>query len=187
VRSLVVALALAPATAHAQAADESAWHAEGRLGVVVPLGGSDYTEVTGFGGDLGAVVNRGPIDLQLDLALFTREDASHAEVLGYRVRAAGGYRHAIPLEGDRSLVLRGLGGVELAGFDEVATSDYLAEEYRLGFAAILAAESRSVMDWGGIVSFGVALGLTIQPFGDEATDEANYVGVEVMPNMGVGF
>jgi hypothetical protein len=187
VRPLVVALALAPTAAHAEPAGDPAWRVEGRIGLIVPLAGADYTNATGFGGDLGALVNRDWLDLELDVAAFTREDDALAEVLGYRIRGLAGYRYLHRLENDRAIALRALGGVELGGFDDVATSDYAAEDYRLGFAMLLAAESRSVMDWGGIVSLGVAFGISLQPFGDEMTDEANYVGLDVMPNAGIGF
>lgn len=190
-RAAPLALALvlaAPAGAAAQPEDDGAWHADGYFGAVVPLATSDYTNVTGFGGRVGGRAYRAPFEAALELGLFAAErPIDSSEMLVYRLRALAGYRHHRQLTTQRTVVLRALGGVELAGFDDIGTTDYLAERYGPGFAIEVGAESRSALSWGGVVSLTLGLGVSAQPFGDTGAGEARYVGVELLAGAAIGI
>lgn len=186
---IAVTIAAAPRSAAAQSEDEDpcAWHADVLLGPVIPLGPSSYSEAASFGGRLAPRVYRGPFEALVDVTVMTKDQSDLVELLGYRVRGLAGYRYQRPITTGRAVVLRALGGVELGGFDAIASDDWLAEAHRPGLAAELGAESRSHLDWGGVVSLSLALGLSAQPFGDKDADEARYVGVDLIANVSVGF
>ncbi len=178
VASLVVPAGLSP---RAAAADEL--HGDLATGVVVPLAGARYREAVTFGGRLAARAYLGPLAAQLELAGFADAHAP-IERLTYRGRAMAGARWRNRIDGQRGLAVRGLAGVELGAFDQVGTSSRAPEVTHLGFAAEGAIESHSELPWAE-VSIGIAVILTVQPFGEEGGGD--YVGLEGVLQLALGF
>lgn len=184
----VAAILFAPQAVQAQSEeDPCAWHGDLMLGPVIPLGPGAYADATGLGGRLAPRVYRGPFEALLDLTVMTHDQTELDEVLSYRVRGLAGYRHIREFATGRAVIFRALGGVELGGFDAVASSDWGAEAHRFGAAVEVGAESRSHVDWGGVVALSMALGISVQPFGDDDAGEARYVGIDLIANASIGF
>ncbi len=175
----VLATLAAPATP--AAAEEV--HVDAAFGAVVPLFGDAYREAVSFGGRLAARAHRGRLAGQLELGAFT-EGSADVERLTYRTRVMAGTWWRRQIEGQRGLVVRTLAGVELGGFDRVGTGSRWPEAHHLGFAAEVGFDSHNELHWGE-VSMGVALALTVQPFGEQ--DGGDYVGLEGVAQLAVGF
>jgi hypothetical protein len=152
-------------------------------GALVPLAGERYREAVGFGGRLAARAYVGHLAGQLELAGFA-SPGSNVETLTYRGRAMAGMRWRNKLDSARGMAIRGLGGVEYGGFSSGSTSGRGVEAHHLGFAVEGAIESHTQLFWAD-VSIGVALVLTVQPFGE--TDGADYIGLEGVLQLGFGF
>jgi len=184
----VAVVVAAPAVATADGTDLDAWHEDALLRLVVPLGPSAFKDHVGFGGAVGFRAYHGPLELLGEAAIFTRTPpAAIAEVLGYRFRALAGYRLVRELSVTRAVILRAAGGVELGGFEDQATYDWWVEEHRFGAAVELGAESRTVVEWGGVISLHVAFAVSAQPFGDDEVGESRYVGVELLAGASIGW
>jgi hypothetical protein len=186
--SVAACLLAAPGVAAADPTNLDAWHEDLLLRATVPLGPSAYKRAAGFGGSIGVRAYHRMFEGLLDGAVFTRSPpADVVEVLGYRLRAMAGYRHTRELSLHRAVIFRAVGGVELGGFDDRQTSDWAVEEHRFGGVIELGADSRTALDWGGVVTLSLALAISAQPFGDEDVGEANYVGVELLAGASIGL
>jgi hypothetical protein len=191
-RGVALALLLVPGIANAEVAIETPatdgqWHADALIAADLPLAPGAFTDVSDFGGTLGLRARRGWVDVELDVTAFARDRGGAAELLAYRTRLLGGARYTQAVSTEKSLVVRALGGVELGGFEETASMDFVAEAHRVGFAVLVGVESQVALGWGGLVSLSVALALSVQPFGDDARGEARYVGLELIPGVAIGF
>jgi hypothetical protein len=186
--TVAAALVAAPGAAAADPTDLDAWHEDLLLRAVIPLGPSAYKDHAGFGGAFAFRAYHRMLEAMGEATLFTRSaPAGISEVLGYRLRALAGYRHTRELSSVRAVIFRVAGGVELGGFDDKQTSDFAVEEHRFGGVLELGFDSRSALDWGGVVTLSIALGITAQPFGDADNGEADYVGVELLAGASIGL
>lgn len=187
--AFVLALSLgtvAPAWADdAEDVNDHTWHVDGRFDAIVPIATSSYTEVSSFGGGLAGRAYRDWLEVELQLSLYTADGSDKNEELQDRARLLAGYRLVRPGERGRTFIVRGLAGVELSGFDEQSTG-WPPENHRLGLAFGVGFESRSSLDWGGVVSLCLSAIVSMQPLGPD-NGARYFTGVDLVPGIAIGF
>ncbi|MCA9680384.1 MAG: hypothetical protein H6709_18850 [Kofleriaceae bacterium] len=165
------------------AARADGWHGDVAVGGIVPMWPADYQQSADFGGRLAVRPYLGHLAGQLEAELFEPAGGSGGERVRLRTRALVGLRHRQQLLAARGVATRVLAGVELTGIDRVSSYDWQPDAWRPGFVAEVDADSHTALDWGD-VSIGIALALSVQPFGE--ADAGYGLGLEFVFQLGVG-